>query len=362
MAINDPTCRPESNFDQVRHYAQRRVDVLDLEANQLTSANFEEVVARCPSIPLGMFTSRDREAEKQLRALQRPIGPGVADVLTFDKLLSETPFVPDMQAMLCTLRAAYGCEVDVEWTLNFFTEERYRINVVQCRPLQVRGTGTHVETPENVPPEDLILEARGGVVGKSIETPLDWLIYVNPAVYGLLPEGQRYQIAHTMGDLTHCRALHEGRIMLIGPGRWGTTTAALGVPVTFAEIAPVTVLCELVMMHENLIPDASLGTHFFNEMVERDMLYLALFPNQAGNELNRAFFDARMPNRLVTCLPSAREWVDAIRVIRASDLPRRAVPWVSANTLQQRVVCYIKHPPVSAKPRAAPRQARRSPT
>jgi hypothetical protein len=34
--------RPEANFDEVRQYAQRRVDVLDLEANQLTSGLLPE--------------------------------------------------------------------------------------------------------------------------------------------------------------------------------------------------------------------------------------------------------------------------------------------------------------------------------
>jgi hypothetical protein len=354
VALNDPTCRPESNFAQVRHYAQRRVDVLDLEANQLTPASFEEIVARCAGIPLHLFTSHDAEAAKQLRALGRPVNVGLTEVLTFDRLLSETPFVGDMQALLGTLRRAYGCEVDVEWTLNFFAEERYRINVVQCRPLQVRGTGTHVETPENVPADALVLEARGGVVGKSIETALDWVIYVNPEAFSQLPEGQRYEVAHVIGELTRLRTIQDTRIMLIGPGRWGTTTAALGVPVTFSEIAPVSVLCELVMMHEHLIPDASLGTHFFNEMVERDMLYLALFPNQEGNTLNRAFFEKRLNNRLAISLPSAREWASVIQLVRAADLPGKAALWISANTLQQRVVCYVKPP--AAKPKRAPRK------
>lgn len=357
VALNDPACRPEANFAQVRHYAQRRVDVLDLEANQLVSTSFDEVVARCPGIPLSVFTSHDIEAEKQLRALGRPVSPGLTEVLTFDRLLSETPFVTDMQAMLAILRQAYGCEVDVEWTLNFFSEDRYRVNVVQCRPLQVRGTGSPVETPEDVSPEALILEARGGVVGKSVETPLDWILYVNPAVYGELPPGPRYDIAHIIGEITHLEALQDTRIMLVGPGRWGTTTPALGVPVTFAEIAPVTVVCELVMMHEHLIPDASLGTHFFNEMVERDLLYLALFPNQEGNRLNRTFFEERMPNRLGSCLPAMRDWSHVIHVIRASDLPGKAVPWISANTLQQHVVCYVKDTPSGGR-RRGPTQRR----
>ncbi len=342
VALNDPSCRPESSFAQVRRYAQRRVDVLDLEANQLDSVSFEDVLARTAGLPLRLFTSHDQDAERQLRALGRPATPGLTEVLTFDGLLHETPFVEDMRAMLGTLREAYGCEVDVEWTLNFFTEERYRINLVQCRPLQVRGTETAVETPDDVAPESLLLEARGGVIGKSLETPLDWVVYVEPDRYGQLPASRRYDVAHIIGDLMRCPALEEARIMLVGPGRWGTTTPALGVPVTFAEIAPVSVLCEVVMMHEHLVPDASLGTHFFNELVERDMLYVALFPGQEGNRLNRSLLEDRTPNALLSCLPGAGEWAPVVRALRAADMPGGAVPWVSASTLKQRVVCYLR--------------------
>ena len=85
--------------------------------------------------------------------------------------------------------------------------------------------------------------------------------------------------------------------MLIGPGRWGTTTPSLGVPVCFAEIDTVSVLCEIVAMREDLVPDVSLGTHFFNDLVEMDMLYLALFPGRQGQLLERGVLraDAQPP-------------------------------------------------------------------
>ncbi|MBN2451147.1 MAG: pyruvate, phosphate dikinase, partial [Lentisphaeria bacterium] len=327
VALNDPACRPEASFDEVRQYAQRRVDVLDLEGNHLTPTSFQEIVQHCPGIPLRMFTSRDMQAERRLREMHRPVDLSLMEVLTFDQLLYHTSFVQDMKDMLETLRTAYGSDVDVEWTLNFFDGDRYHINVVQCRPLQARGTGSPVDTPQDIPDDRLVVEARGGVVGKSLETKLDWLIYVTPSVYGELPMSDRYQVAHTIGELAHHASLDEQTIMLVGPGRWGTTTPALGVPATFAEIAPVTVLCELVMMRENLIPDASLGTHFFNEMVENDVLYLALFPNRQGNRLNRGFFETDMPNRLLDLLPQARDWAAAIKVICAHDMPRKQDIW-----------------------------------
>lgn len=50
----------ETNFNEVAQFAQRRVDFLDLEANQLTSSHFLDLVESKPDLPLHMFASTDR--------------------------------------------------------------------------------------------------------------------------------------------------------------------------------------------------------------------------------------------------------------------------------------------------------------
>ena len=130
--------------------------------------------------------------------------------------------------------------------------------------------------------------------------------------------------------------------MLIGPGRWGTTTPSLGVPVSFAEIDAARILCEIVAMREDLVPDVSLGTHFFNDLVEMDMLYLALFPGRKGNSWNEAFFE-QTPNRLAELLPGDAKWSHVVRVL---DMPPAshggAALTLNANALTQQVVCYLE--------------------
>ena len=59
-------------------------------------------------------------------------------------------------------------------------------------------------------------------------------------------------------------------------------------------------------MHESLIPDVSLGTHFFNDLVEHDMLYVAYFPKKAGNSIDDEWF-RNAPNRLLELEPR-RGW------------------------------------------------------
>jgi hypothetical protein len=285
-----------------------------------------------------MFASRDMALEN--RMVRERVRPPHSWVLTFDKLLSETEFVKDMRAMLSTLHTAYDYPVDVEFTLNFFDRDRYRINLVQCRPLQVRGAGISMDPPDDLRPEDILVEAHGAVIGMSTQRRIDWAIYVAPTVYGELPVGERYAVARVIGELMHLEQFQGKVVMLLGPGRWGTTTPALGVPVTFADISGVAVLCEIVAMRDNLIPDVSLGTHFFNELVENDILYMALFPNKEGNRLNARMLENDLPNRLVDVLPDAAEWTHAVRLLHMDDLTKGLMCVLSANVIKQRVCCY----------------------
>lgn len=94
VALNAPDKRPEANFDEVAQYTQRRVDYLDLEANQEVSDYFMDVTRDADNLRVDMFTSLDPT---------QPRGATPHRVLTFDKLLGETPFVADMHEILDTL-------------------------------------------------------------------------------------------------------------------------------------------------------------------------------------------------------------------------------------------------------------------
>jgi len=340
VALNAPDRRPETDLTEVRQYAQRKIDALDLTANHLATLGLREVARRSPSLALELFATRDEDMARRAEA------SGVADVfpyvLTFDRLFRQTPLVADIRNLLATLQEAYAYPVDVEFTANFPSDGGYKINVVQCRPLQVQRSEAVAEAPTDLDPEDLVLRARGAVIGQSRVTRLDRLIYVVPEAYADLPIGRRYGLARLIGRLAH---LDEGEaprtVMLVGPGRWGTTTPSLGVPVSFADINAVSALCEVVSMGEKVAPDVSLGTHFLNELIEMDILYLALFPKQEGNRLNADLLTGA-PNRLTALAPDADEWADAVRVIEPDHLPGARGLILHADTLKQEVLCYLE--------------------
>lgn len=300
VALNAPELRPETSFGDIARHAQRRMDAIDLDGDRIVSGPFGEMVREQADFPFELFTTRE--------------DTGKPAFLTFDRLLRDTPFVADLRDMLATLHAAYCHPVEIEFALNVLPEGGYRINLLQCRPLQMRSTdaGTGMSLRKDLPTP---IEAQGAVIGPSRHLRPDRLVYVVPSRYGAMNQGDRLDVARLIGRINQASV---GRsLVLLGPGRWGTRDPWLGLPVGFNEINRVAALCEIVAMNENLVPDVSLGTHFLNELIEADMLYFALFPGRQGNRLDEAYLLGQ-PNRLADMLPGDEKHMGAVRVI---DLP-----------------------------------------
>ncbi len=333
VALNAPRHRPEGDTDEARNHTQRRVDLLDLHANQLVTRRFQDVLRESSSLPVDLFASEDPELRRRAKSAGVPAES--ARILDFDKLLNSTGFVEDMRGMLSILEAAYDYPVDVEFTANFFEGDKPSINLVQCRPLQVAGSGSSVPLPPDISERDLVLSAAGAVIGRSRRQRIDRFIYVVPEAYARLTQADKYSVARLVGRLAHLDDAQDKAVVLVGPGRWGTTTPSLGVPTSFAEINTVAALCEIVTATGEVIPDVSLGTHYFNDLVESDILYVALFPERDGNALNRDFLETG-ENRLAELLPGAG---DFSRVVRVIDTPDAGIT-LNADAMQQRAVCY----------------------
>ena len=313
VALNAPDKRPESGFDEVKRHSQRRVDVLDLEKHTLRNVHFVDILKTGPTLPLQLVGTRDRDL-----ARNRSVDANLTWVLTFERLLRDTDYVTTMRELIATLKEAYGTEVDIEFTTNFLDENTYRINVVQCRPLQVQGVHLRPTPLPQLRDDQIILRAKGGVVGHSRVTRVDRLIYIHPHAYSRLGEQDRYRLADAIGEVTRACATNGNLQMLVGPGRWGTSTPALGIPVSFSHISPAGVLCEIDTIHEGLIADLSLGTHFFNELVEMNLLYVAFFSGQTENVL-RLDYIQRQPNLLSRLVPALSEWEETISVVAPAD-------------------------------------------
>lgn len=335
VALNAPLLRPEKGG---RQYTQRRVDVLDLDANQLISLDYDELKSRLPDSDLDAlrrFEGRDAAAEREARQRKQPSPP---PFISLDAVLRDELFIRKMREALGTLEEIYNCPVDTEFTVNFNDDDSWRVNFVQCRPFQVRRDTAAIPDAD-VAPEKMIMSGSGPVIGTSRLVQVDWMILVHPARYGALPLNDRYRVARLIGQIVHHPLLSEKNIFLAGPGRWGTSSPDLGVPVTFSEIDRVSVTCEIVAMRDDLIPEVSLGTHFFSELVEADMLYLVLFPEHADTILDMSWLENRN-NRLTELCPEGALFSDTLRVFSTEDVDQQ-IMLLRADTLAQRMVLYL---------------------
>lgn len=308
VALNAPELLP-SKTDQV----QRKMDCLDLKLNREKSGWFSDIVGDDPSVPLDLFTTRDpRSGERQL---------------TFKNLLNSTRLIDDLHQMLHTLETAYGVPVDVEFAVNFMPDGTYRINLLQCRPFQIRPEGGG--PGGDLTPAQRWIDAHGPVIGAGRQFPVDRVLLVDAEAYSNLTEQKRHAVAKTISRLNQLTPKGT-RLVLIGPGRWGTSQPSLGIPVRFTDINHASAVCELAVMHDHLIPDVSVGTHFLNELIESHMLYTALRPDQHDNVLDLAPLKA-CENKLTHLLPEAAAFADIIHIAFPQNL------WLRADVYAQRV-------------------------
>ncbi|HMA95301.1 MAG TPA: PEP/pyruvate-binding domain-containing protein [Polyangiaceae bacterium] len=338
VALNVPLKRPEGNTEDIRKHSQKRVDYLDLMRNSQLSSYFSEIADRSVGLPIQMFTTNEIMVDREGRRRSVPVG------IELDTILEQLPLATDMREMLQTLSAAYECPVEIEFTVNLMPSNEYRINLLQCRPFHIKEEDGHIAPPAAPRPEDLLLRATSAIIGQSRTMRVDRIIYVVPSAYAALPTRARYTVARVIGKLTRLKGKFGAEAtMLMGPGRFGSTMPELGVPVTSAEIGSVKILCELDTMHEGLNPDLSLGTHFFHELAEFDMLYIGYLRAREGNTLNYDFFDAA-PNRLPELIPEDATFREVIRVI---DMHGPRPTYLYANHLEQLAVLFLGDSPNS---------------
>jgi hypothetical protein len=310
VSLSTPHRRPESSLDDQLDHSQRRMDVIDLQGSGLVSLPVEEIAPSCGDFPLDHFIDRYQESM-----------PWV----TFNGLIKHGGVIADLKRMLHELSQAYQHPVDIEFTINFLPDGSHRIHLLQCRTFQIGKAAALGGVDPATVPGARVLETRGAVIGLGREVPLHDILYVPTVAYAALSDSERHRVAKLIEKLVQ---KHDPtrNLILIGPGRWGTSSASLGIPVRAGRIAMASAVCEVVAMHGSLIPDVSLGTHFFNDLVEHDLLYLACFPGRPGNGIDETWLQ-EAPSLTPQLAPEATAYHDVVRWISADDLVLHADPF-----------------------------------
>jgi KaiC/GvpD/RAD55 family RecA-like ATPase len=328
VTLDNPSRLPLVHAEDRKRFSQHLADVISLSENQLVTRRVDACLNRDIKVDPALFASVDHEVLSRMRELgikveQKPY------VLDLHRLLTHTDFPAVMRDMLQCLSRVYDYPVDIEFTANFTENGRYKINIVQCRPLQTKGLGRKVTLPKAAD-EACLFAMQGNFMGGNVRLSIDYTVLVRSSAYLQLSEQDKHAVARLIGQLN--RLLIGRTVMLIGPGRWGTTTPSLGVPVKFAEINHVAVLVEAAEPEEGFMPELSYGSHFFQDLVETGIFYAAVFAGQPG-VIFRPERILHEHNQLTELLP---QYASFHHVVHVAETPGMEL---YSDIVSQRVIC-----------------------
>jgi len=312
-----PGLRANVAVDEIVRYSPRWIDVINLESGTLESKRLTELLREVGSdFPaLEKIFSVLKEGMLQKPPSSMLVDPEKDELVgTFDGLATTTPFLERMRNILDLLEEALGTPVDVE-----FAHDGETFYILQCRPQSRTDESAPAPIPKEVPSSDIIFTANRHV-SNGWMPDLTHVVYVDPESYaGLGSREEMLAVARAIGKLN--QALPRRRFALLGPGRWGSRgDIKLGVSVTYADISNTAILIEIARRKGDYVPDVSFGTHFFQDLVESQIRYLPLYPDDEGAVFNERFLRGAS-NLLHSMLPDFSHLAETIRVI---DVPASA--------------------------------------
>jgi hypothetical protein len=335
VALDNPLLRPHAGVAELRKFSQHKVDVLNIEKNVIETVPLSVLLSDLPRLNMEMSAIIDYEAANLIR--ENNLTDSTPWIICFDNFLTQTDFPSKIQSMLNVLKINYNYPVDIEFTVNFSYDGSYRINLLQCRPYQAKGIEQGVKVPSDIKKDKIFFSLESNFLGGSIIQNIRRIIYVEPETYSSLSLSEKYETARVVGRLNRLIPADDSLpVMLIGPGRWGTTTPALGVPARFSEINNVKVLVELARMSENIMPELSFGSHFFHDLVETGIFYIAVFPEKENVYFNINIFK-NCKNVLTELLDDVNNYSPVIKVFNVVD---KHVT-MAADISSQRLVCFF---------------------
>ena len=340
IAISYPELRPEYGV-RIAKYSQWEADVLDLEKNEFATMSVAEILADrdYPNLHLLIslladgylidpYTGRLENSTQKL-------------IITFNNLISRTDFIKIMDAMLTRLEKAYGHPLDTEFTASVDAGSHIRINLLQCRPMTVPGSIGPVTFPDNLPKERILFKANRTISGGTI-SDIRYILYIDPKRYSLVESlDVKKSLGRVVGSINQHPLIVNSKIMMMGPGRWGSSNIDLGVNVSYADINHTSVLVEIAREEAGHLPEFSYGTHFFLDLVEAGIIYMPVYPNDAEADFNHDFFE-NSPNILTGLLPDAAKFNDVLQVIDVPASTGGKYARVIADPQRQKAICYIE--------------------
>ena len=273
VSLDEPTKTMLTSSADRHQFSQRLIDGIGGGDEALQSFDAERIRGILPTHLIRALYSHDWDAERLFRET------GMArDILyvSCDGLVRNESLMEDMRGLLRLLQTAYDYPVDIEYTINLSAQGEYTIGLLQCRPLQLTQEGEAVSVPA-VKPSAVLLETKGVSMGFSRRLPVDVIVYIDAVAYYRMPYKEKYQVKSVLSAVNWRYRGENKHLILIAPGRIGTSSPELGVPSSFADISEFDAIIEVSEKRAGYMPELSYGSHIFQDLVEAGILYSAVF-------------------------------------------------------------------------------------
>ncbi len=341
-----PGLKVNTTIEEVVRYSPRRVDVINLATDRFETVDIKQLLTEhgteLPGFELIFSLLRDDVLQKPVKLLVDPSRDEL--VADFGGLITSTPFVKQVGNILRILEDTLGTPVDIE-----FAHDGTDFYLLQCRPQSFADEDAPDPIPKDVPEKETLFTAHRYVSNGHVPD-ITHLVYVDPEGYARLRErSELLAVGEAVGKLN--KLLPKRRFVLMGPGRWGSRgDIKLGVSVGYADINNTAMLIEIARKTGDYVPDLSFGTHFFQDLVESEIRYLPLYPDDDGF-LNLQLLHVA-PNLLPAMLPEHSDLEDTVRVIDVPSSNGGRVVRVLMNSELDEAIALLANPrdePTSAR-------------
>jgi hypothetical protein len=343
VALSHPLLRPSSEPKAIRRYSQQYVDLIDLEKNEMVTLPIHDVLnSQYP--PLRYLVQVDEDGYFSPLRINLSGSDNRNLVLNYDELLKRTLFAKHMKEILSMLEKHYHGPVDVEFTLRIKNldsiQPQVSITILQCRPQSHLIASERIALPTGLPDKDIIFSTQF-VVPRGLIERVDYVMFVPPEGYFALPtNAHRTKLARAINELNS--NLGRENFICTGPGRWGSSNSDLGVPIDYSDIYNTKSLVELAGQGVGPEPEPSLGTHFFQDLLESQIYPLAIYLDGPTTIFNREFF-YNTPNHLSEFIKNADEMLlSCLRLIRVSDYAPGRYIQIAMDDEKNQAMAFLK--------------------
>lgn len=309
--LDIPESTTLTNSKDKHRFSQRKIDVIDLEKNEVRDVSVNDLIPELPDWYLKLICEHDYDTERMFyeRGQRRNIL-----FVSCDEIVKKKELMKMMKDILSTLEERYGNPVDTEYTINFRKDGAFNVNILQCRPMFVWQNAINREIP-NIEEDKTLFKVNQTFMGNSAELNVDVVVWIDSKKYYSYPYNQKSSICSIVSKINKYYERKDKKLMLVSPGRIGTSSPDLGVPVVFSDISNFKILCEYADTEIGFVPELSYGSHMFQDIVETEMFYVAVMDTeQSGTEIfNKEFFKSDV-SVLKDIAPDAEAYEDIIKV------------------------------------------------